>query len=296
MNHPRPTPTPTPIPTLGADPSRLTVPGGLRPLRWLVSIPIVGLVIGVGTGCGAGDPPARPAYTSIVHSRAHAVAPLLTIRPADLPEFKVTAHPAAAQEGPEDAHEARCLRRAAPQVPPSARSTGAAKHARQPRHRSSPSLPAHRSSQSQRRWAFAKSQQLSAGSGYHTLGASSSVSIMPTSAAASLQVAEEERLDRTCLEHALRGRFARKHLRLPVSGVVVEPLSVSVKGADASIAYQIIVGYRGAPLVLYMDAIELAYGQDLIELFTYHSSKPVPPAMDERLLGLLVARARSHSR
>jgi hypothetical protein len=119
---------------------------------------------------------------------------------------------------------------------------------------------------------------------------------MPTSAAARLRVAEDKRLDRTCLEHALRGRLAKRRLRLPVRGVVVEPLSVNVPGADASVAYQIIVGYRGAPLVLYMDAIELAYGQDLIELFTYHSSKPVPPAMDERLLGLLVARARSHSR
>jgi hypothetical protein len=265
-------------------------------MRVLASIMTVGFALATVLGCGSSDPPARPAYTSILRSRAHALAPLLTIRLADLPEFKVTAHPAALQEGPEDAHEARCLRPAAHQGAPSARGTGTAKHARQPRHRSPPSQPAHRSSQSQRRWAFAKSQQLSAGSGYHTLGASSSVSIRPTSAAARLQIGEDERLDRTCLEHALRERFARRHLRLPVRGVVVEPLSLSVKGVDASVAYQIIVGYRGAPLVLYMDAIELAYGQDLIELFTYHSSKPVPPAMDERLLGLLVARAESHSR
>jgi hypothetical protein len=45
-----------------------------------------------------------------------------------------------------------------------------------------------------------------------------------------------------------------------------------------------------------MDSIVVAYGQDMVTLTTYHSSKPVPPAMEERLLGLLVARARAHRR
>jgi hypothetical protein len=62
------------------------------------------------------------------------------------------------------------------------------------------------------------------------------------------------------------------------------------------VAYQTVVGVRGAPLVLYMDSIAFAYGQDMVTLTTYHSSRPVPRSMEERLLGLLVARARAHAR
>lgn len=274
-------------------------------MRIPASIMTAGFALATVAGCGASDPPAKPAHTSILRSRAHAVAPLLTIRQADLPEFKVTAHPATAQEAPEAVHETKCVRPPASQGASGTRGTRTVEHPRQPGRRGSPSRPGrrgarsqpgHRASPSQRPWASAKSERLSANGGYHLLGASSHVSIMPTSAAVRAEVAEAKNLDETCVEHALRGRLAKEHLRLPVSGVVVEPLSVNVQGADASVAYRIIVGYRGAPLVAYMDAIELAYGQDLIELFTYHSSKPVPPAMDERLLGLLVARAKSHNR
>lgn len=117
---------------------------------------------------------------------------------------------------------------------------------------------------------------------------------MPTSAAARLNIAAGAHLDPGCLERVIRRALSRT--RLHVRGVVVKPLSTTVPGADASAAYQTVVGVRGAPLVLYIDSIAFAYGQDLVELTTYHSSKPVPPAMEERLLGLLVARARSHSR
>jgi hypothetical protein len=71
---------------------------------------------------------------------------------------------------------------------------------------------------------------------------------------------------------------------------------MAVAGADASVAYQTIVGLRRAPLIVYIDSIVFTYGQDMVTLTTYHSSKPVPPAMEQRLLGLLVARARSHTR
>jgi hypothetical protein len=125
------------------------------------------------------------------------------------------------------------------------------------------------------------------------LGASSSVSIMPTSAAARLNIAEAVR-QQTCVERALRRAVAKGFHG--VRGVVVTPVSITVPGADASVAYQTIVGLRGAPLTVYMDSIVFAYGQDMVTLTTYHSSGGVPRSMEERLLGLLVARARGHAR
>jgi hypothetical protein len=247
-------------------------------------------MIATASGCGGGHSAAvRSAYTSITRSHAHAVARALTIRVSDLPEFKVTAHPATAQEGQEAADEVNCVRPAArrgsaPRVP-GARSTRTAVHARRPGHRGTPS---------QRPWGYAKSDVLAAGSGYHALGAFSGVSIMPTAAAARLSITQSVNLDQACMEHALRRGLLKSRLR--VRGVVTEPLSVAVPGADASVAYQTVVGVRGAPLVLYMDLIFFSYGQDVVTLTTYHSSKPVPRSMEERLLGLLVARARAHTR
>jgi hypothetical protein len=265
----------------------------------LASILAAGLAIGAAVGCGS-DPPPRLAYTSITPYRAHAVARELTIREADLPEFKVTAHAAATQEGFEARRYNTCVRLAAHERSPhgaqSARGSKTAKGARQPEQRGAASHPAHRRSPSLRAWASAKSDVLSAGSGYHTLGALSSVSIEPTSAAARLEVAQAKNLNRTCMEHVVRAGLAKQHLRLPIAGVVLEPFSASVGGADTSAAYRAVLAYHGAPLVLYMDMIFFSYGQDLFMLSTYHSSKPVPSAMEERLLGLLVARARSHSR
>jgi hypothetical protein len=261
-------------------------------VRLLASILAAGLVIATAIGCGADPAPVRPAHTSITRHRAQAVARMITIRAADLPEFKATAHPATAQESSEAAHQVNCARpagrRGLAHRAPSARRGRTARRARHSGHRVSraPRGP----------WASARSDRISAGSGYHALGASSNVSIMPTSAAARLEVAASEHLDQTCMEHALRAEVTKEHLRLPLRGVVVEPFSVNVPGADAGVAYRAIVAYRGAPLILYIDSIVFAYGQDLIELTTYHASKPVPSAMEERLLGLLVARARAHAR
>jgi hypothetical protein len=47
---------------------------------------------------------------------------------------------------------------------------------------------------------------------------------------------------------------------------------------------------------LIKDSIFFSYGQDVVTLTTYHSSRPVPRSMEERLLGLLVARARAYAR
>jgi hypothetical protein len=247
------------------------------------------LAIAVASGCGGTNPsPVPSAYTSITRSQAHAVARELTIRVGDLPEFKVTAHPPEAQESAKVADEVKC--RPAPKHQVSApRSVAAPRPRAAQRGRSAE----HRRARSQAPWASANSDRLSAGGGYHLLGASSSASIMPAAAAARLGVAQGANLDEVCLAHAIRRALSKTRLR--VSGVVVKPLPVSVPGADASVAYQTIIGVRGAPLVLYMDSIVFAYGQDVMTLTTYHSSKPVPPAMEERLLGLLVARARSHS-
>lgn len=254
---------------------------GLRPLRWLIALFALSCAVGVVTGCGAAsDPPVRLAYTSIARSHAHAVARAVTIRAGDLPEFKATAHPSTAQTSAEVAREVACPR----PIVSSARETRTSHRGRRPTG-GSPSP-----------WAFARSPQLSAGSGYHALGASSSVRVMPAAADARLGVdraARQLRQEARCLEH----RADRIRLGvLRVRGIVVRPLSVSVAGASASFAYHLVMAARGAPLVLYVNVVAFAYGQDAIELNTYHASKPVPPAMQERLLALLVARARAHSR
>jgi hypothetical protein len=279
MNRPRPTP--------GAAPSRAATPVGRCPLRSLASILAVGLAIGTAIGCG-GDPPAlRSAHTSITRSRAQVVAREITLRAGDLPEFKAKAHAPAARTGAEDVDDLNCARPskhgASPPQALGARHRQTAGRDRRSRQRGS----------TRRIWASARSDRLSAGSGYHALGASSSVSIMSTAGTARLNVAEGER-QRACMERVL-SRAARKGFH-DIRGVVVKPLSMAVAGADASVAYQTIVGLRRAPLIVYMDSIVFAYGQDMVTLTTHHSSKPVPPAMEQRLLGLLVARARSHTR
>lgn len=119
---------------------------------------------------------------------------------------------------------------------------------------------------------------------------------MPTAADAKRAIAVAKNIDLTCFEHALRADAAKKHGRFPVRGVTVEPLSITVKGADASAAYRLVAAYKGVPLVGYVDSIVFSYGQDAFTLTTFHASKPVPTAMDERLLGLLLARAKAHSR
>jgi hypothetical protein len=272
-------------------------------VRVPASILAAALAIAAASGCGADSPARRLAYTSIDRSRAHAIAHAVALRAGDLPEFKTTAKPPEAQQGANLAGEVRCRR--APKHGPSpprakrkpspsraaaARSRRAAEHGRAAGHR----RPRPHHAPSQAPWASANSDRLSAGSGYHVLGASSSASIMATAAAARLGVAEGANLDDACLAHAVRRALSRT--RLHVTGVVVKPLSLPVPGADASAAYQTIVGVRGAPLILYMDSIVFAYGQDAVTLTTYHSSKPVSRPMEERLLGLLVARARAHAR
>lgn len=228
----------------------------LAPSMLVISLVLV-------TSCGSSDPPRpRAPLTSITHSRARVVVPLLTIRAADLPEFKVTAHPAASMEGPRV--EAKC--------------------------------PGHRvSSRPLRSWASAKSQYVSANSGYHALGAWSYAQIMPTATAARLEIAEAQRRQ-VCVEHALRSGLLKSAFRSEVRGIAVEPIQLKVSGADASMAYRAVVAARRAPLVIYIDTTVFSYGQDVFVLGTYHSSKPVPPAMEERLQGLLIARAHSHSR
>lgn len=224
-----------------------------------------GLVLTAAAGCASNNhPPAvRAPLTSITRSRAHVVAPLLTIRWADLPEFKVAAH-AVTQKTQHAASEVQCPGR---------------------RHTSG----------EQRPWASARSDRLSANSGYQMLGAWSKAEITPTAAAARRDVGEAARL-KVCVEHALRSGLLRSALGPLVRGITVEPIQVNVKGADASAAYRAIVATRGAPLVDYIDMIFFSYGQDVFALGTYHFSKPVPPAMEQRLQGLLIARARSHSR
>jgi hypothetical protein len=259
-------------------------------VRVLVSTLAAGLMIAMASGCGAGSPsPVRSAYTSIMRSQAHAVARELTIRVGDLPEFKITAHPPEAQQSAKVADEVKC-RPAPKHRVPAPRPVAA--HRPRAAERARPAE--HRRPRFQSPWASANSDRLSAGSGYHVLGAYSSASILPAPAAARLGVAEGANLNDVCLAHAIRRALSKTRLR--VRGVVVKPLPVSVPGADASVAYQTIIGVHGVPLVLYMDSIAFAYGQDVVTLTTYHSSRSVPRSMEERLLGLLVARARSHTR
>jgi hypothetical protein len=258
-------------------------------MRVLVSTLAAGLMIAMASGCGGVRPAAvRPAYTSITRHQAQAAARAVNIRAGDLPEFKTVAHPSYERKTTKVADEPSCARPSKHGgSPPRARG---ARPRRTARHgRSS----GHGASHAPRAWASANSDRLSAGSGYHVLGASSSVSIMPTSAAARLNIAEAVR-QQTCVERALRRAVAKGFHG--VRGVVVTPVSITVPGADASVAYQTIVGLRGAPLTVYMDSIVFAYGQDMVTLTTYHASRPVPRSMEERLLGLLVARARAHAR
>jgi hypothetical protein len=232
-------------------------------MRALVLPMLAGLLVLTVSACGRGsDPPMRRApLTSIARSRAHVVAPLLTIRQADLPEFKVTAH-AASRESPRAGTEVRCagLGRRGPQ----------------------------------QTWAAARSEQISANSGYQTLGAWSRAEIVPTAHAARGEIAAARR--RVCMEHLIRSGVLRSRLRAHVRGITVEPLQANVEGADASAAYRTIVAARGVPLVIYLDTIFFSYGQDVFALGAYHFSKPVPPEMEQRLQELLLARAKSHSR
>lgn len=117
---------------------------------------------------------------------------------------------------------------------------------------------------------------------------------MPTAAAARSEIAATKNTSFVCIEHVLVS--SGSHKRFGVRGVTIEPLQMTVKGADASVAYRVVAAYKGLPLVLYVDVIVFTYGQDAFTLTTSHASKPVPPAMNERLLGLLIARGRSHSR
>jgi hypothetical protein len=266
-------------------------------MRRLASIVAAGFALAVGVGCGSGDPkPVPTAYTSITRSRAHIVATALTIRAADLPEFKVTAHAAGSQEGLQDPRYRSCVRASTHENASHAHGARAATQAHAPRTGVPRSQAAHPSSSPSRPWARAQSRRLVANSGYHVLGAYSSVSVMPTPGAARLEIAGAQYANRTCLEHVVRAELAKERRRVSIGGVVVEPYSASVKGVDASVAYRAVMAYKGAPLVAYVDVISFSYGQDVMTLTTYHASKPVPPAMEERLLGLLVARARSHRR
>jgi hypothetical protein len=225
-----------------------------------------GLALGAWSGCGTGDAPPRPGHTAITRGRAHAVAPLLSIRQADLPEIKPSARlpvPRAREAIPS---ELSCSRSFVRHRPPSGL------------------------------WGFAASDRLTAGSGYHISGASSTAFVMSTSAVARATVARSPRgvrAEERCLRRALL-RDLPPGLR--VHDVVVRPLSATVPGADASVAYEAAAGVQGAPLIVYFDSFHFVYGQDLIELTTYHSVAHVASSWNERLLGLLVARARAHDR
>lgn len=135
---------------------------------------------------------------------------------------------------------------------------------------------------------------LSAGNGYHALAAFSIVAVMPTAASAGLAVSDMRKTDLACVERQVRQEFTKGSSR--IRGVFVGPLPTRVSDSDGSFAYQAVITWRAIPLVLYMDVTMFSYGQYVVVLFTYHSSDPVPPAMESRLLGLLVARARAHSR
>jgi len=238
------------------------------------------------TGCGAGDPPTRLAYTSIARTRANAVAREITLRAGDLPEFKAAAHALDTQEG-QKAGELPCARPADRQGSATPASNA---HGARTLDRIRPA--AHGSAL--RPWASAASDQLSAGSGYHALAAFSSVAVLPTSVAARLVLSQAKEMDIACMERTLHRSLSKGRLR--VRGVAIQRLASTVPDSDASVAYQAVISSRVTPLVLYMDLTFFSYGQDVVTLTTYHSSKPVPPAMDSRLLGLLVARARAHSR
>lgn len=226
-------------------------------------------------GCSSSDPPPKLGYTAITRARARAVAPLLTIRAADLPEVKPASHPPSPLTRATIAADVSC--------------------AHHPTH---DQLPAGL-------WASARSNTLVAGSGYHISGASSTAFVMSTPAAAlssigqgtgprtEVRPGETVRLMERCVKHAV---LASVPSGLHVHGVVVKPLSMSVPGADASVAYETALGVRGAPLIIYFDSFDFVYGQDVIELTTYHSVAHVPRSVNERLLGLLVARARTHNR
>lgn len=234
----------------------------MRPL----ALPIAGLAIATVAGCGAGDPAPRPGYTAIARARAQAVAPLLTIRQADLPEVKPSAHPQAPVGRAAIASGLTCPR------PPG-------------RHRAPAGL-----------WALARSDRLTAGSGYHISGAYSTAFVMSTPAAARASVARGvwgTRAEERCLKRAL---LKDPPPGLHIHRVVVRSLPAAVAGADASVAYEAAAGVRGAPLIVYFDSFRFVYGQDVVELTTYHSVAHVPRSVNERLLGLLVARARTHDR
>jgi protein-S-isoprenylcysteine O-methyltransferase Ste14 len=244
---------------------------GVAALRTPASALLTVLVCAVAIGCASkSDPqPIRVPHTHIARRDARAVARAVTIRADDLPEFKATAKHADRREVPLPG-EARCLRRADGKRSPEASTAP-----------------------SRGRWAYARSVTLSAGSGYHSLGAMSEVSVMPTARAARSGVAEAIAMGRACVARLLKDALA-KRLHVPVRGVVVEPLAVKIPGADNGGAHQVIVASRRMPLIWYVDWTTFSYGQDVISLVTHHTSKPVPPAMDERLIGLLLKRAQAH--
>lgn len=227
-----------------------------RRLAWI----LCGVSAICWASCGSSDPPVQLPSTSITRARADAVARKITIRAGDLPEFKATAHLLGAQS----THQAVVKRSCGGSRPPF------------------------------RPWAQAGSQELSAGNGYHALDAFSGVAVMPTAAAADLVVSDLRKIDLACMEREFRREFTKGRSR--VRGVFVGRLPTIVSDSAGSVAYQAVISWRTIPLVLYMDITLFAYGQDVVALFTYHSSDPVPPAMESRLLGLLVARAKAHSR
>lgn len=264
----------------------------MRPRPLATILPVVVLVSGALAGCG-GDPPAvAPAHTAIARTHAQTVAGDIAIRAGDLPEYKAKLKARTPLTGARIADDPRCAR-----VPRRAKSrsrTAGARGGGDAARRRQAGQSGSRVLRVPSPWAFAQSQRLSAGGGYHALGAVSSVSVMPTAAAARLSVRAGANADRACLKGAIRRAAAAQ---LPVRAVVVGPAPVpaAIPGASVTAAYRTIVGVHGVPLVLYLDSTAFAYGQDVIELTTYHTSRPVPPGMDERLLGLLAARARAHS-
>jgi hypothetical protein len=231
----------------------------MRPL----ALPIAGLAIATLAACGSAGLPPKAGYTAIVRARARAVAPLLTIRAADLPEVKPSARPPAPLARERAVSALTCG--------PSSK-----------RHRPPSGL-----------WAFARSDSLAAGSGYHISGASSTAFVMSSPAAARGSMSRGVRAEEACLRRAL---LKDPPFGLHIHDVVVRPLPATVPGADASVAYEAAAGVRGAPLLVYFDSFRFAYGQDAIQLTTYHSVAHVPRSVNERLLGLLVARARMHDR
>jgi hypothetical protein len=122
------------------------------------------------------------------------------------------------------------------------------------------------------------------------------VRIRPTATDVSRDLIPHPARDKLCLARIIRTVLDAEGN--PVVSVLVKPLPFAAPSWTHPLAYQAVVSVVPpsvkSAVTVYADAVAFAYGQDQLELIAFGVVQPVPPEAEQRLVGLMLSRAKAH--